>query len=102
MSIITERFAPSPVESVNIEMEPGETSLGLYEAKRVVEQYISKGIPVNITFEDYTLSVSHGAYHLFNDGHKLAAISLLRSLSCQAVLQSGFYQREVARLNALL
>lgn len=83
MAEITMRFNPTynSVERVRVTMDPGETTLGLYLAKHVVENYISKGIPVEIHSGSFSLFVHQGIYILSRGGNKLASIALLRAFS---------------------
>ncbi len=80
MALITQHYREAPVEAVSVYLEKGELTLPLYEAKRLVEEHISKGTPAYIySQEGQSMKVSRGTYKLAEIGDKLAAIVALRS-----------------------
>lgn len=88
MSEIREVYQPAPIESIDVLMSEDEHTLGLYECKRLVEEYISKEIPVTLRRGAYMMNVNRGIYILAGMGEKLSAIALLRAQSNQVYIRS--------------
>lgn len=88
MSEIREIYMPAPVERVEAVMGEDEHTLGLYECKRLVEDFISKDVPVSLRRGTYEMNVNRGIYILASMGEKLSAIALLRAQSNQVYIRS--------------
>lgn len=84
MALITQHYIEAPVEAVSVYLEEGEKTLPLYESKRLVEEHISKGVPVFLYGTNgYSMKVHRGTYKLAESGDKLAAIIALRAQGYQ-------------------
>lgn len=84
MALITLNYRERPVENVMVYLEAGEDTIPLYESKRLVEDYISNGVPVTLfSVEGHQSIVPRGIYILAQTGHKLEAIRLLRATGYQ-------------------
>lgn len=84
MAQVTVHYRNAPVEAVSVYLEEGERTIPLYESKRLVEEHISKGVPVDIlSLSGYRARVHRGIYKLAQENDMLAAIVLLRAQGYQ-------------------